>query len=64
MTTTRTRLMTTGERDYQDGIDAGECDAAKCNDWSDVRWYQRVTMDSLWTTRPRYVAGYVDGFAR
>lgn len=54
----------TAAKEYQDGLDAGQATAEKCNDWSDVRWYQQVVFDNLWETRPRYVAGYVDGFSR
>ena len=58
------RLMTVAETDYLTGLAAGRKDASTCVSVEDVLWFQRVTFDNLWTTRPRYVTGYVDGFAR
>ncbi|MGD9622287.1 MAG: hypothetical protein AB7G47_19860 [Mycolicibacterium sp.] len=58
------RLLADSEADYLDGLAAGRKDAGRCNDTSDVRWYQQVVFDNLWHTRPHYVAGYTAGFDR
>lgn len=64
MTTTRPRLLTVARSDYLNGLAAAEIDAAKCNTADDATWYQKVTFDNLWDSRPQYVAGYADGFGQ
>ena len=56
------KLLTESQGDFLDGLEAGRRDAAKCHDMSDVHWMQRVVVDNLWSTRPRYASGYCEGF--
>lgn len=57
-------LMSAAQVDYLAGLADGRKCASNCNTWDDAIWAQRVVADNLWGSRPKYVCGFVDGFAQ
>lgn len=57
-------VMEPQHAEYQKGFSDGVKYAGYCNDQSDAIWHQKVVFDNLWASRPDYVAGYCDAFAK